>query len=503
MAGVFLCEAWLNKAWAEVNDARKKKQYDKHLAAGHQAPGSKCPSEEPYGICCPCVNANPSSRMEAQKGVGLLMAPPNLLINSLREWQYQIDSNNPNIRMRLLYQATPPKGKTNQFITIGATEKAVPIAAFSASKEDIEFLQNHPDSPELAQYVIVCSRESWNAQVLKKGLGDVRYGRFFRDEFHQEPGENTYWMKYLKELNRCNQDWERPYGWLASGTPCEKGPESMVGVMSLLMHPYEWNEHAFWKNYTPEKLRELQSKLKAFVRSDTNSEEDDDAAEADDGAMRDWNRFLRNIMIQRGRGCLWHGRPIMPLIRVHYYEIEVKDTEIMGKMAQQAYAGLSSKTVSNIKDRKTLMRSGLYNLTRACATFPMLGLHKYRAWDTKDGTTVNLTTVAGMLAAGLFKEEVMFDKKRNLFIQDLDSIIKHSAKMVFIKTIIDEKGLDYRGDPAQVILFTYHNVTAMILFMVSQRQCNLLFWNMVLSFPELLNYVQVYSKGLELIFDSG
>jgi hypothetical protein len=73
----------------------------------------------------------------------------------------------------------------------------------------------------------------------------------------------------------------------------------------------------------------------------------------------------------------------------------------------------------------------------------MLGLHKYRAWDIKDSTTVNLTTMAGMLAAELFKEEVMFNKKRNLFIQDLDLIIKHSAKIVFIKTIVDEKGLDY------------------------------------------------------------
>jgi hypothetical protein len=67
--------------------------------------------------------------------------------------------------------------------------------------------------------------------------------------------------------------------------------------MLLLMYLYKWNEHAFWKNYTPEKLRELQSKLKAFIRSDTNSEEDDNAAKADNGAIRDWNRFLRNIII--------------------------------------------------------------------------------------------------------------------------------------------------------------------------------------------------------------
>jgi hypothetical protein len=73
----------------------------------------------------------------------------------------------------------------------------------------------------------------------------------------------------------------------------------------------------------------------------------------------------------------------------------------------------------------------------------MLGLHKYRAWNIKNSTTVNLTTVARMLAAGLFKEKVIFNKKRNLFIQDLDSIIKHSTKIVFIKTIINKKELNY------------------------------------------------------------
>jgi hypothetical protein len=64
---------------------------------------------------------------------------------------------------------------------------------------------------------------------------------------------------------------------------------------------------------------------------------------------------------------------------VHYYEIEVKDTEIIGKIVQQTYASLLSKTVSNIKDRKTLIKSGLYNFIRVYATFLILGLHKYRA----------------------------------------------------------------------------------------------------------------------------
>jgi hypothetical protein len=34
MAGVFLYEAWLNKAWAKVRDAREKGEHKRHLAKG-------------------------------------------------------------------------------------------------------------------------------------------------------------------------------------------------------------------------------------------------------------------------------------------------------------------------------------------------------------------------------------------------------------------------------------------------------------------------------------
>jgi hypothetical protein len=64
MAGVFLYEAWLNKAWAKVRDAREKGEYERHLAKGTrknlQPLGAKCPSHEPFGVCCPYVDENSS-----------------------------------------------------------------------------------------------------------------------------------------------------------------------------------------------------------------------------------------------------------------------------------------------------------------------------------------------------------------------------------------------------------------------------------------------------------
>jgi hypothetical protein len=57
--------------------------------------------------------------------------------------------------------------------------------------------------------------------------------------------------------------------------------------------------------------------------------------------------------------------------------------------------------------------------------------------------TINLITIAKILAAELFKEEVVFNKKQNLFIQNLNLIIKYSTKIVFIKIIINKKELNY------------------------------------------------------------
>jgi hypothetical protein len=478
MAGVFLCEAWLNKAWTEVNHARANRDYDRHLAKGTSANaqpvGAKCPSNEPFGVCCPCVDENPSSEMSPRIGAGLLMVPANLSLNTLREMHLQLDNDNPRIKMHILYQLTPPRGKTNQCISIGPTNDPTPVTDFAASDEDIKFLQNNPDSPDLAQYLVLCSRESWNTKVHRKGLSAIRYSRFFRDEFHQESSQNTKWIQYLKSLNESHRDaWDRPFGWLASGTPFEKGPESLVGAMSLLMHWYDWTDHRFWSKYTPVKLRKLQNELKAYINSDPVTEETDDATAPSDQKVREWNTLLKNLMIQRGRGCMWFDQHIMPLPRVRFRTVKVQNTSLMTKVANQAHTSLTDEETEKIQRPTDLVKSSIYNLCRACATFPKLSMKKYRNWPVKDNKgnlkkEVNLTTVNGLVAAGLFKKENMLDPKKNPFLADLKSIINFSVKMVHFRTIIDQMGFDYRGDPGQGIYFTYSNLSAMVLFLVSQ-----------------------------------
>ena len=56
-----------------------------HTATNPQPTGVSFPSQEPFGICCPCVHANPSSKMDSRKRAGTLMVPANLSLNTLRE----------------------------------------------------------------------------------------------------------------------------------------------------------------------------------------------------------------------------------------------------------------------------------------------------------------------------------------------------------------------------------------------------------------------------------
>jgi hypothetical protein len=127
MACVLLSEALLNRAWAEVERARKKREFHKHLAehtdTNLQPEGVSCPSQEPFGICCPCVHANISSKMDPRKGAGMLMVPANLSLNTLRELLLPLDTNNPRLGMRVLYQATLPAALKDRLIKVRPSER--------------------------------------------------------------------------------------------------------------------------------------------------------------------------------------------------------------------------------------------------------------------------------------------------------------------------------------------------------------------------------------------
>lgn len=71
-----------------------------------------------------------------------------------------------------------------------------------------------------------------------------------------------------------------------------------------------------------------------------------------------------------------------------------------------------------------------------------------------------------MVADGMYKEN-MFNQEKNPFLAELIRIVRFSPKMDIIQTIIDQKGVDYRDEPAQVLPSTYSPVTAMVLFLVA------------------------------------
>lgn len=74
---------------AAVRNARNREAWDEHLKPGTeenpQSPTDRCPSNNPYGIECPCVDASPAGRMIASPGANLFFVPAFLIVRWAEE----------------------------------------------------------------------------------------------------------------------------------------------------------------------------------------------------------------------------------------------------------------------------------------------------------------------------------------------------------------------------------------------------------------------------------
>ncbi|KIW14924.1 hypothetical protein PV08_07710 [Exophiala spinifera] len=57
----------------------------KHLLVGLHPKDAKCPSNEPFSICCPCVPTNPSAAFDITPGMNIFQVPAVLPTNSVEE----------------------------------------------------------------------------------------------------------------------------------------------------------------------------------------------------------------------------------------------------------------------------------------------------------------------------------------------------------------------------------------------------------------------------------
>ena len=66
-----------------MNDARARNEFHQHLQQGTstnpQPENARCPSSNPYGIECPCVDASPANRLHPSRGANLIVVPPSII----------------------------------------------------------------------------------------------------------------------------------------------------------------------------------------------------------------------------------------------------------------------------------------------------------------------------------------------------------------------------------------------------------------------------------------
>ncbi len=78
-----------------VKEARTEGRYDLHLPKGTlknpQPPDAKCPSNNPFGIQCTCVDAGMSQKLRPSYGPTFILAPPALLSHWLGQTKRFLD----------------------------------------------------------------------------------------------------------------------------------------------------------------------------------------------------------------------------------------------------------------------------------------------------------------------------------------------------------------------------------------------------------------------------
>lgn len=287
-------------AWTEVMMCRRSKDISllsKHLPKSTethpQATNAKCPSQESMPICCPCVASGPTAKLRRVMGIVIFVVPPALLINSIEEWYQQVDMDKNELGFRVHAQTTIEKGTKAQMVRlqVGDEKRTVDVFSLYMNATKATALRNEGTNKRLrglSGNVFFTTAPSYHKNMVTTGIHHIPCGRYFRDEFHQEPSIKNRMMRFARELIIQRADAEpfaTPKIVQMSGTPIRLGARDWVGIASLwslcvLLIENNWDlpegveidqmdnikkwptittyiEDQFWRDYTPSGLAEM------------------------------------------------------------------------------------------------------------------------------------------------------------------------------------------------------------------------------------------------------
>ena len=341
----FLCRILLLQNSKDVDDARAKGKYHRHLLAGTkknpQPANATCPTQHKWALACACVDAHCTSKFAALGGFTLAWVPSRLIGVWRRQWAMWIDEDDPQLQPKLR-------------IVHHTIRDEAALTKDEARKNLWCDPDNSKDLPKpiAVSYFVVTTTQSYSRlktyfepEQAVRIPSQKRYmlwiGAQINDEFHEAKSADTSAMMQIKGLTGQNPDCETVF---MSGTPWSNSPKELQGVLQAFevasckwerdYHP--WSEDDRLMRAMPMEFNNLCKAYERLAKKDPRVVDDKEARNIS-GAVA---KILEAIMVRRTQDSKWFDGPIVDMPPHDVEEREVpfptKYKDIMLKSGQEA-----------------------------------------------------------------------------------------------------------------------------------------------------------------------
>ena len=218
-------------------EARRHEAWSEHLREETpeepQVIGASCPSNNPHGIECPCVDGSLSSRLKPSRSANLILVPSIIIGTWAQEARKYLTNTGDlgNWHLRCGYTG----GKMKRYLPVVSTR-------------DREMLERLPEPGPLtfdkmtSSTVVITTKGCYDAHVRdiftrytqssarqnNAERIEFRWGRVVVNEAYAE------WTSGCKSLAIVHEVGAHVQKWLVSGTPFETGPDQMMYWVKIL-----------------------------------------------------------------------------------------------------------------------------------------------------------------------------------------------------------------------------------------------------------------------------